>query len=374
MLNFSDFSPKSFERLTQAVCAQVFGAGTVSFGSGPDGGREATFTGEIPFPSSVDRWNGYIVVQAKCCERPRNTIEDADWLIGQLQREFRKYRDAKRRLKLPEFYLVSTNVRLSAAANVGGRDKVEDFLRSACSSLGIKRHHLWSADDLEVLLDTAPDIRRSYSAWLTPSDVLSDLIKSLERPNLSRLLPLALSRDIREERDIRLRDAGQETEKPIFIDRVFVDLPVGNAVEVTTTSSGEFDPIEGTIDDDPVKGEEEDEDKEEDEESGWEGTSARKSIRNVAALLQLRAADKLDPKTCKQQRPRGPLSNRIVLLGGPGQGKSTIGQFLCQLARARMLSMATRHGFLTALQNEIEAEPSPFTRPTELERLGLPYL
>jgi hypothetical protein len=215
MLEFGHFSPKSFERLAQAICIQVLGAGTTIFGSGPDGGREATFTGEVPFPSPSKHWNGYIVVQAKCRERLKNSIEDATWLIGQLETELKKFDNPKRQLKCPEFYLVATNVRLSAVASIGGKAKVQEFLQAACGELGIKDFHVWAADELEAILDTTPAIRRTYAAWLTPSDVLSDLVENLSRPNLSHLLPLALTRDLRNERDVRLRDAGQETEKPI---------------------------------------------------------------------------------------------------------------------------------------------------------------
>jgi hypothetical protein len=59
----------------------------------------------------------------------------------------------------------------------------------------------------------------------------------------------------------------------------------------------------------------------------------------VYRLLQ-RAADKLDPKSVeghlRLQRHRG-RPNRIVLMGGPGQGKSTIAQFLAQICRARVV-------------------------------------
>src|SRR5713226_8453720 len=128
VLEFGHFNPKSFERLTQAICIRVFGPGTLIFGSGPDGGREATFTGEVPFPSARDRWNGYIVVQAKSRERLKGDIEDANWLIAQLESELEKFADPRRQLKRPDFYLIATNVRLSAVATVGGKDKVEEFL------------------------------------------------------------------------------------------------------------------------------------------------------------------------------------------------------------------------------------------------------
>jgi hypothetical protein len=334
MLEFGHFSPRSFERLIQALCIHVFGAGTTVFGSGPDGAREATFTGEIPFPSTSQRWAGYIVVQAKCREQLRNNIEDTNWLATQLRSEFDKYRDTKRRLKRPEYYLAATNVRLSAAAGIGGRDKIDELLRSECEELGIKGHHVWAADELEAILDGARDIRRTYTAWLTPSDVLSDLVQSLRRPNLSRLLPLALARDLRHERDIRLRDAGQETEKPIFIESVYVDLPFRDADEITDISSGELQQTtEGESNaDDSVEN-----------DNGTDNIEEREKVTTIGRLLQIRSEDKLDPDSCLAQRPHGPRSNRIVLLGGPGQGKSTVGQFLCQLSRARMLTAASRN-------------------------------
>ena len=65
-IQFDHFSPQAFERLVQALSVSVLGKGVVIFGNGPDGGREATFEGTVPYPSETDRWDGYIVVQAKC--------------------------------------------------------------------------------------------------------------------------------------------------------------------------------------------------------------------------------------------------------------------------------------------------------------------
>jgi hypothetical protein len=122
-MDFGNFSPQSFERLVQSLCVKILGPGTTIFGSGPDGAREATFEGEVPFPSGTDRWNGYIVVQAKYREKLRHTADDANWLIGQLQGEFSKFSDATRGLRRPDYYLVATNVSLSSVAKIGGKDK-----------------------------------------------------------------------------------------------------------------------------------------------------------------------------------------------------------------------------------------------------------
>jgi hypothetical protein len=47
---FFGFSPESFEQFARAVALSVFGPGVTMFGNGPDGGREATFRGGVPYP------------------------------------------------------------------------------------------------------------------------------------------------------------------------------------------------------------------------------------------------------------------------------------------------------------------------------------
>ena len=55
--------------MCQAVAAYVLGPGIEAFGSGPDGGREASFRGRVPYPSSADPWDGFGIVQSKFKER-----------------------------------------------------------------------------------------------------------------------------------------------------------------------------------------------------------------------------------------------------------------------------------------------------------------
>jgi len=63
--NLDGLGPNEFERLVQALLREVIGSGTVTFGAGPDGGREATFSGKAPYPSTADRWKGSWIFQAK---------------------------------------------------------------------------------------------------------------------------------------------------------------------------------------------------------------------------------------------------------------------------------------------------------------------
>ena len=62
--------------MCQAVAAYVLGPGIEAFSSGPDGGREASFRGRVPYPSSADPWNGLGIVQAKFKERILGTSTD----------------------------------------------------------------------------------------------------------------------------------------------------------------------------------------------------------------------------------------------------------------------------------------------------------
>ncbi|SHN69630.1 NACHT domain-containing protein [Bradyrhizobium erythrophlei] len=325
MLTFSNFSPQSFERLVQALSVRILGPGVVVFGAGPDGAREATFEGTVPFPSSEDRWNGYIVVQAKCREAMKGDARDATWLTAQLKQEFQKF-ITRKNLRRPEYYIIATNVTLSPEPKGGGKAKVEKLIDQYKTRLGIKDVAILSADELRAHLENAPEVRRSYTAWLTPSDVLAGLIDQIAKPYLKQVLPLALARDLRQERDVRLREAGRETEKPIYLDDLFIDLPFA----APAISKEDIDDA-----DEEDKGAEFDHAEDDEPEDD--------SIRVVAQLL-LCAADKLDNESiaCNSRLRKGrrtePQPNRVVVLGGPGQGKSTIGQFLAQVSRARLLS------------------------------------
>lgn len=345
---FDNFSSQSFERLSQSLCIPLLGKGVVVFGSGPDGAREATFEGEVDFPSPVDRWNGYIVVQAKCREKPKGGIQDARWLAGQIEKDLKKFADIDRNLRTPEYYLIFTNVDLSGVADTGGKAVVENVLSFYAESIGLKAYHVIAAEELCGILDNNPAIRTTYATWITPSDILSSVLKQLQRPNLLSLLPLALSRDIRNERDARLRDAGQETNKAIYLDQVFVDLPIESIDNYNKAYKGE-----------PVR-----KDNTKLKLDNNENTEHLVGFisNGVGKQILERSADKFDPYIEQVELEQEAIvnrRNRIVVMGGPGQGKSTIGQFVAQIFRAKFLKIA--------LGNSISRETRDIINPTLLK-------
>ncbi|WP_146208879.1 hypothetical protein [Azospirillum sp. TSO22-1] len=290
-------------------------------------------------------WNGYVVVQAKYLADSTTPAADATWLISQIDDEMAKYEDAKRALRRPEYYLLVTNAKLSASAadatgkGAGGIDKVEAQLKTWSAKLGIKGAHVWHADSLRIFLNNHSELRTYFSFWVQPGDVLSAHLKLLAQPTFDEVMPRAIRKQLRRGRDIKTKDAGQATGKSLHIEDVFVDLPLTDDVwfsnidfenlditfhEVSTADivvEVSYNDLEDFSDDEYV------------DDSDFEQTQTS----NVTALVFEHCADRLDPWQTADGSDDTLFKGRIVLLGGPGQGKSTIGQFIAQLCRARLL-------------------------------------
>lgn len=108
------------------------------FGDGPDGGREATFEGKVPFPNSVNGWDGYGVVQAKYRQRSGDTKQDGNWAVKQLKDEIRKYIDPDSNLCKPDYFIFATNVVLTPVSEKGSKDQVIAVLAERLRCLGLR--------------------------------------------------------------------------------------------------------------------------------------------------------------------------------------------------------------------------------------------
>jgi hypothetical protein len=108
--DLSGLSARSFEKLVQSIAGKVLGHGTVTFGDGPDGGREATFQGRMDYPSQADAWDGYCVIQAKFLQRPKDQKTDGRWALKQLEGELKAFADPRKQRRRPDYYIFATNV------------------------------------------------------------------------------------------------------------------------------------------------------------------------------------------------------------------------------------------------------------------------
>ncbi|MBU6411371.1 MAG: hypothetical protein KGR98_13375, partial [Verrucomicrobia bacterium] len=156
--NLFGLSPRSFEQLIQALSAKIIGPDVVIFGDGPDGAREATFSGKLNYPSTQAPWDGDGIVQAKFLQRSSGNLkQDAGWLLKQLAEEMKKFSrrgsKSKKKRAVPEYYIMATNVTLSPKAESGGKDRVDVALRQYQRNLGWKAYDVWDSDKISRLLD-----------------------------------------------------------------------------------------------------------------------------------------------------------------------------------------------------------------------------
>ncbi len=149
------------------------------FGDGPDGGREATFERKVPYPSSVDGWDGYGVVQAKYRQRSGNIQQDGNWAVDQLKEEIGKYTDPESKLRRPDFFIFATNVVLTPVLDKGSKDRAVAVLEAFKDQSPLKDYAIWDYDQIRTFLDAYEDVRKAYTAFVTPGDLLAKVISEL---------------------------------------------------------------------------------------------------------------------------------------------------------------------------------------------------
>ena len=88
-----------FEELIQALAKCEIASNVTPFsGGGADGGREAICEGKMNYPSPKP-WDGYLVIQCKFCEHPRNDPgADGRWALRQLKNELKVFETGRRRM------------------------------------------------------------------------------------------------------------------------------------------------------------------------------------------------------------------------------------------------------------------------------------
>ncbi|WP_280332271.1 NACHT domain-containing protein [Nocardia wallacei] len=303
--DLSRLGSNRFEHLVQALTLAHLGHGVSIFGAGPDGGREATFHGEVDMRGK-DTWNGYGVIQAKYKERLTTTAADQSWFFQQVTAELDAWINPKKKryLKKPQYFIIATNVPLTAVAHSGGldrlqalferyRDMVDDPHSRKPRKIGLpnfKDYAVWHAEYLDRLLETHGEIRRSYADLILPGDVISRLYEQIE--DSDRRLAQAwighVTRALKNDDAVELGESGDSNNTPLPLEKVAVDLPASFEDRPPTPS---------------------------------------------LALKIL--VDRGDQVLSPALKPA--VSDRVVVLGGPGSGKSTLSRLLCQLYRVSLL-------------------------------------
>ena len=323
--DLSQLSSRSFEHLIQALAVKVLGPGVGIFGDGPDGAREATFDGRVPYPSTAEKWDGYGVVQAKFRQRSGNATQDGDWAVAQLKSELNKYLDIDNKLRKPDYFIYVTNLVLTPVKEKGSKDRAQAVLEDFKNRLPLKGYDIWDYDKIRVFLDNNQEVRQAYTAWITPGDALSVILERLtpKTPDFKATLYSFLQKELLSDECVNLEQAGHDVNERISLAKVFVDLPTIDERHGAEALESSDNPQYLFAESEP----------------DFAGRGFIKDMLTVSAehldpkTLAIRAIGQ-SPETRAPEQTRG----RFVLIGGPGQGKTTVGQFICQILRASIIS------------------------------------
>jgi hypothetical protein len=171
---------------------------------------------------------------------------------------------------------------------------------------------VWDYNDLRGFLDGDRDLCAAYGHFITAGDVLSRMLQVLSLPRCEFLdvMDSFLQKELIADMSAKLQSAGEDPEVQIPLANVFVDLPYANSVEAATLTR---------VDDEHKA-----------------PKAIRKLLECASFVLRRMAQEDLTLLT-GEGRTVTTQTSRFVIVGGPGQGKSTLGQYLCQLYRAAIL-------------------------------------
>ena len=278
----------------------------------PDGGRDA-----ILFQPEPDK-NGFVVFQVKYSRVPKSKTERM--VIRDLIRSEKDKVDQLIHRGATHYYLV-TNVQGSAHLDLGSIDKANADLTKA---FGIPSQ-VWWRDDLDGRLDNALDVKWSYPEVLRATDLLPLLIKRLGDANemqSARTLKSYMASQYESDREIKFKQVDLKR----TLTDLFVDLPLGEKSQQDEQDRRRRVPRLGMPGD----------------------VEAYLSQLNIDYEYDLDEVHPFDHSglagAFMLQMPLAEGVSRFVLEGAPGQGKSTVTQFLCQVNRLRLLRKGVELG------------------------------
>jgi hypothetical protein len=292
--------PNTFEHMVTMLAMRVLGPGHTGFGPGADGGRDGYFSGEAPYPSVNDRWKGRWYIQCKF-HSPHLSKDPQKWLIERIEEEITEFKKTDSKRRWPDNWIIATNIEPSGHPMTGAFDKANKLLTRARPKL---RHHfhIWGGNKLLQLLNDHPEVKEYYEHFLTPGHILTSVYNQLKdsQAEAKTILRYLIVTQFGEQQLTKLDQAGSGVDTRPGIHKVFIDLPFISR------------------------------------DQDLQGLAVEYLVRTSAKNHQI---DPNQPDT-KQWRlwNRFPARARVWFMkGGPGQGKSTISQYFCQIQRAALI-------------------------------------
>lgn len=319
---YEALDPETFQQLAQAMIVSIHpNAQCLPVGQ-PDGGRDAFLM------LRGRKGDGFVVFQVKFSRDP-SAKDERDSIKELVKSEADKVRKLVSR-GAKRYYLI-TNVRGTSHPDTGSIDSVNQELSRQFNIPS----YAWWRDDLDARIDANTNIKWSYPDIIRGSDVLELLVKNalnVDAERRSAALQSYLAAQFHSDDEVKFKQVELRTK----LTSLFVDLPI--SFKFKGTISEQLLSVHRNFDDDPE--------------------IINYIIDHGSNDLGLRSHETqggpgLQAARFFLERPLGNRTLRMVLEGAPGQGKSTITQYVCQVNRIRLLDRSD----LDAIPKEYRSLP-----------------
>jgi hypothetical protein len=328
---YENLTPETFQQFCQALLATVFPDVQCFPVAQPDGGRDALLLNQMYSLQGAAKGEGFNVFQVKFVRNPATEKEPHKWLVGVLQDEAPKL--AKLIPDGAKNYYLLTNLTGTAHPGAGSIDQVQKLLTDNLTIPAM----CWWRDDLDRRLDSSWALKWSYPSLMKGDDILITILQSgiaeraSERQSAIRSY---LADQYKDDEEVRFKQVELQNK---LLD-LFIDIPISmrsSSDEMIRTIAGadslydEARPV--AISEVYVVSE------------GY--VASTPSSRHRATRSKEGAATAL-------LTARSHVLLRAVIEGAPGQGKSTISQYLCQVHRMRILNKSEDLSKISATHRE----------------------
>lgn len=300
-----NLGPERFQQLCQTLLVKEF-PGIICLPVGqPDGGRDAL----LRKGGNDDR--AVAIYQVKYARQIPTGSDARKWVMEAIDGEVEKVRRLSERGAIRYFFI--TNVAGTAHLGSGSIDRLQDELNSRLPIPST----CWWRDDLNRRLDGNWDIKLRYPEILSGQDFLRLLFETSagqDHARRERALKLFMAAQYEEDEDVKFKQVELHNK---LLD-LFVDLPFKVSVRVSADRIRQVVSAARYV---------------------VHGGDARgiNIIEAHPAVGDLRRGT----ATLLLSDPEGGLIDQIVVEGAPGQGKSTLVQYVCQVHRIRWLKKAS---------------------------------
>jgi hypothetical protein len=286
---YENLLPERFQHLCQAVLTTVFPDVQCLPVGQPDGGRDAYWR-----HSTQQQGSKFTIFQVKFVRTPEK--ERADEKFEEWVKSEKPKIEKLKEWGATKYYLI-TNQGGTGHFLGGSIDKINDLLTE---NLGIEATCWWRGD-IDRRIEANSDIKWSFPEIIRGSDVLQLLLERLpvNYENKIAAIRAFLAAQYVDDEEVRFKQVELQNK---LLD-LFVDVPMSSNPRRGQGRKGEIYYIEDDL-----------------------------NIYREGVTRDIKAAATLLNSEIQSGFPK------VVLEGAPGQGKSTITQFVCQIHRMRILN------------------------------------